>query len=252
MRLPFGPAGAAKAFRSGLFAMFLSCVPAGCGNYCLVGIFNPSGMTSTSATCPPSKPTGNVVLTVGSSLVTSEPVTLRAPHLFVTLRGIDALAAPAPGEDAPVWQPLAPQLTDRPVQVDLTASAAPFCESGPLGSAAVPAGVYSQLRLRVVPNPPPSAQPATNADESACGAHSFSCLIPPDATAHTLAWDDPADIVIASDHIADGFIRILPETSVHVSIALDPRSSLVLPAGTALRLIPSFSASTESACSPTN
>jgi hypothetical protein len=198
-------------------------------------------------TCPAGNSTGTVAVTFGSSLAASEPA-LRTAHLFVTLRGIDALAAAIPGDDAPSWQELAPQLTDRPVQIDLMAPAAGSCGSGPLGSVAVPAGVYRQLRLRLVPNAPRTT--AALLDESACGADVFSCFIPPDDTAEPLAWDDPAEVVIPSDHLTEGLIRVLPETTVHVSIALDPRSSLALTAGGALRLLPSFSASAQSECPP--
>jgi len=251
MRLHFAPAGAAKAFRSGLFAVLLSCALAGCSDYCLVVISNPGGTATLNPTCPPSKPTGNVALAFGSSFTASESTPLRTPHLFVTLRGIDGLAAAISGDDASGWQELAPRLTDRPVQVELTAPVARSCETGPLGSAEVPAGVYRQLRLRLVPNPP-SVRSLVNApllEESACGANVFSCLIPSGARAQPLVWDDPPEIVIPSDRIADGFIRVLPETTVYVSISLEPRSSFALPAGDALRLIPLFSASARSECS---
>jgi hypothetical protein len=253
MRLNFRLAGAAKAFRLGLFAMVVSCALTGCGDYCIVGIFNPGGMTSTNPTCPPSKPTSNVTLTFASSLEALEAAPSRTPHLFVTLRGIEGLTAPVANEDASGWQELAPQLADRPVQVDLTAPATHFCESGPLGSAEVPAGVYRQLRLHLVPNPPLSSETAAPPLEaSSCGTNVFSCLIPRGgATAQPLTWDDPADIVIPSERIADGFIRVLPETSVHVSIALDSRSSLVLAAGADLRLMPSFYASAQPGCPST-
>ena len=253
MRLNSPSLGAAKAFRSGLFALLLSCALSGCNDYCLVIVSNPGGISGTTPTCPASNSTGKMALSFGSSFVTSESAPLRTPHIFVTLRGIDALGASTAGDDAPAWQELAPRLAVRPVQIDLTAPSARSCATGPLGAAAVPAGVYRQLRLRLVPNPLPDRPVATAPplDESACGANVFSCLIPPDATEQPLAWDDPADIVIPTDRIADGFIRVLPGSSVHVSIALDPRSSLA-PAGAALRLIPSFSASAQSDCSPTD
>lgn len=252
MRLHVALAGAAKAFSLGLFALPLTCALAGCGgSWCVVGVFNPSGTTTTNPTCPGSNSTGTVAVTFHSSFAASESAPLRTPHLFVTLRGIDALGAPTPGDDTPRWQELAPQLIDRPVQVDLTAPAARSCESGPLGSAVVPAGVYRQLLLHLVSNPPVAAT-APPLDTSACGANVFSCFIPPDGTAEPLAWDDPADVVISSDRLVDGQIRVLPETGVHVSIALDPRSSLVLAGGRALRLTPLFSASAQSECSPTD
>jgi len=249
MRLNSPLAGAAKAFRPSLFVMLVCCACAGCGDYCLIINSNPGGTVNTNLSCPMAKPTGNVALTLGSSFTPFESAPLRT-HLFVTLRGIDALAKPMAADDPPGWQELAPQLADQPVQVDLTAPLARSCESGPLGSAAVPAGVYHELRLRLVPNPSPvRAETSPPVDELACGTNVFNCLIPPHTMAQPLTWDDPAEVVIASDRIQDGFFRVLPDTSVHVSIALDPRSSLALGADHALRLIPSFSASVQSECS---
>jgi len=251
MRLNLPPAGAAKAYQLGLFAILVSCASVGCGgDYCLIINSNPGGTVNTNLSCPTAKPTGNLAFTFGSSFTPSESAPLRT-HVFVTLRGIDASAAML-GSEVPVWQELVPRLSDRPVQVDLTAPAARSCESGPLGWAAVPAGVYRELRLRLAPNPSLFRAEATAPplEESACGVNLFDCLIPPNATAQPLTWDDPSEVVIAPERIQDGLIRVLPETSVQVSVALDPRSSLTLAADHALRLTPLFSASVQSECSP--
>jgi len=249
MRLNFLLAGAAKAFRPGLFAILVSWAFAGCGDYCLIISSNPGGAVNTNLSCPTAKPTGNVVLTFGS--FTASESAPPGTHLFVTVRGIDARAAAMFGDDVPEWQELAPTLAGRPAQVDLAAPATRSCESGPIGLAAVPAGVYRELRLRLVPNPSPiRAMTSTPLDQSACGSNVLDCLIPPSAVAQPLTLDDPAEVVIASDHIEDGFLRVLPDTSVHVAIALDPRSSLTLAADHVLRLNPSFSAFVQSECSP--
>jgi Domain of unknown function (DUF4382) len=255
MRLHLATTGAAKAFWVSLFVLLLSYALAGCGgSYCIVGIFSPSGTTTTmNPTCPVGNETGNMAVTFGSALSASDSALLRTPHIFVTLRGIDGLGAPMRGSDAPGWQELAPQLINRPVQIDLTTSAGSSCATGLLGSAAVPAGVYRQLRLHLVPNPSEvSAWDTTpTLRESACGADAFSCFIPPNGSEQLLTWDDPGEVVIGSDHITDGFIRVLPESRVHVSIALDLGSSLVRPDGAGLRLLSSFSVSAQSDCPQT-
>jgi hypothetical protein len=252
--------GSAKAIRPGLFAAVLFCLCAlcaGCDNFCLLIVSNPGGTSGvgvssgTAPSCPVPKPTptGNVSLTFGFSVTTSESALVRAPHIFVTLRGIDALPA-STTDDAPAWQDLAPQLAEKPAQIDLTASSAgASCTASPLGSAAVPAGVYRQLRLRLVPNAPldPTAAAAgPPLGQSACGTDLFSCLIPPDSAPQPLAFDDPAEIAIPSDRIADGSFRVVPNSRIHLSIALDPTSSRALPEGPALRLIPAFSVSAQS------
>lgn len=261
----------AGAAPSGLFAALLFCATfAGCEHYCLVVQSNPGGTINTATSCPISTATGNVTLTFGSSLASASATDalsapLRSPHIFVTLRGIDALpmqmsgidalpAAPSgemSGDDAAAWQPLAPQLASRPVQVDLNAHVGDSCAARPVSIADTPAGVYSQLRLRLVPNQPSdrSTLAAPPLDASACGANLLNCLVPPDAAAQPLAFDDPASIVIPSDRIAGGFIRVLPDSSVHLSIAFDPVSSRALPVGNALRFAPVFSVAADAHCS---
>jgi len=250
-------AGAASAIS--LSALLFCATFTGCAHYCVAINLNPGGTIDSGATCTTTTSTGNVTLAFGSSVASASADALsaapRAPHIFVTLRGIDALPSSMPGDDATAWQPLAPQLATRPVQVDLNAPVGDSCAIHPLSVADVQSGVYSQLRLRVVENPSPNQAPdrstvaAPLLEESACGANLLNCLIPPDAAALALALDDRAEIVIPSDHIAGGSIRVLPDSHVHLTISLDPRSSVAVPSGNALRLIPSFSVATASCAS---
>jgi hypothetical protein len=244
MRLNRTPLGAAKALHPGLLGALVFCaIVTGCDNFCLVIQSNPGGTIDTNATCQPK--TGNIGVTFSSSIVDSGSLPVRAPRIFLTLRGIDALGAPGPGADAATWQELAPQLADKPMQVELTAHAPKSCATGPLGSAAVPAGVYRQLRLRFIPNAGPGQPDTPILEQSGCGAKLFNCLIPPDTAPEPLAFENSADLVIPSNNIADGFIRVTPDNSVRVSIAFDPVSSRALLVGTALRLVPTFSVSTD-------
>jgi hypothetical protein len=239
------PTGAAKALLARLFAFLISCALfIGCENSCFVFQSNPGGTINTNASCQ--SKTGNISVTFNASVVASQPA-LRPPRVFVTLRGLDALGEPVPG-DEPAWQQLAPQLATKPIQVELTAPRGNSCATAPLASAGVPAGVYRQIRLRFATHAPPdrAAIASLPSEESACGANVFSCLIPPDSSPQPLTWDEPAEIVIPSDRVEGGFIQVLSNSSTHFSIAFDPVSSRALPAGSALRLIPSLSASTES------
>lgn len=247
MRLHRTSPGAAKAFRAGLFAAVLLCsIFAGCTNYCVVFQSNPGGTINTNTTCQ--SKTGNVGITFNASGVASQSAPLRPPRIFVTLRGIDALEETAPGDEAPAWQELDPQLATKPVEIELTAPRANSCVTGPLGAAAVRAGIYRQLRLRLATNASPGrdAIAALPLEESACGANVLSCLIVPDSAPQPLTWEEPAEIVIASNRIEGGSVRVSPDSSTRLSIAFDPVSSRALPAGSALRLIPFLSASTES------
>lgn len=236
----------------GLVAQLALCAGVvGCGNYCLEGVFNSGGSTSDTPSCTLTKPTGNVAVAFNSSSAT-ELNQLRTPSIFVTLRGIDALPLSNVGEEAASWQELDPRLGDHPMQVDLAASASDPCATGPLGSDLVPAGVYTELRLRLVPDAAPGSS-SSLLDTSACGANVFSCLAPPNTAPLPLALEGPAEIVIPSQSISHGFVRILPDTSVHLSIVLDLRSTRAVPAdgpAGAVRLMPAFSVQTRADCGP--
>ena len=144
MRLNFLPAGAAKAFRPGLFAILVSWAFAGCGDYCLIINSNPGGTVNTNLSCPTAKPTGNVALTFGSSFPTSESAP-PGTHLVVTVRGIDARAAAMFGDDVPEWQELAPKLASQRKSISqhpprglakAALSAWPACLPGSIASSA--------------------------------------------------------------------------------------------------------------------
>ena len=259
-----------------LLATVFSCVAlVGCSNYCLNVQTNPGGTINTNTSCQTTTMTGNVALSIGAlqesdstGPMTTAPA--RATQVFVTLRGVDAFADPLPGDDAPAWRDLAPQLASRPAQIDLNAPVGDFCATSQLGMATVPAGIYRQLRLRVVSNldssaavnPPPDQLLIASSlpDQSACGANLLNCLIPPDAAARPLAFDDlhfaesagrsaetgPDSITISSDHIAGGSFRVLPNATTHLAISFDPRSSALLRDADSLRLIPVFSAAAPS------
>jgi hypothetical protein len=244
MRLPCPRAAVVSV---GFVGVILFCAAfAGCENYCLVVQTNPGGTINNNTSCPNTPTTGNVVLTFGASSTSgaasaSTIAPVRSPQIFVTLRGVDALPMSTTGDGAPAWQPLAPQLADRPVQVDLNAHAGDFCATNRLGTAAVPAGVYRQLRVRFALNPRAdlaSARLASPLDESACGTGIFNCIIP-SAISRPLAWDAPAEIEIPSDRIDGGSIAILPNSTTRLVIS-PAAGSPSLP----------FSASVQRSCPP--
>ncbi|HXX44868.1 MAG TPA: hypothetical protein VEJ38_09070 [Candidatus Acidoferrales bacterium] len=227
-----------------LSAVLLSSLAA-CSNYCVNFQSNPGGTINTSTTCGTSTTTGNVILTFGTSSTSgatsaSTTAPVRSPQIFATLRGVDALPISTPGDDAPAWQPLAPQLADRPVQVDLNARVGDYCATNQLGTATVPAGVYSRLRLRVVPNQESDRLTiaASPLDESACGTRMFNCVIP-SGIGRPLAWDVPAEIEIPSDRIDGGSIAVLSNSTTRLAISPATGSSVL-----------AFSASVQRSCPP--
>ena len=250
MRLHGIHTGAAKAFQAGLFAVTLSCGPlGGCDNSCVTVSVNPGGgiISGTDSTCTVPKMTGNVRLTLNSSLgpsaASESPST---QHIFVSLRGVEALAAPLAGEDSPEWQELAPKLATQPVQIDLLARATDACRTNSLGDATVPQGGYNQVRLRLVPNQPGANEPVP--EENACGPTGFNCVVAGDGSVRPIAWGETLELRVPAERIQGGFFRVLPGGDIRLAIEFDPRSSMAVPAGDAVRLFPTLSLSQEVPC----
>lgn len=242
--------GAAKAFQLGLFATLLSCLALiGCENFCVNGVVNTGvGIAAgTGTTCPAPKQTGNVTLQLDSSFTpaaSSWPSDVQ--HIFVSLRGIEALPIHSVGDDPPAWQQLAPDLVTQPAQVDLMARAEGSCGPIAFSDAIIDAGVYSQVRLRLIPNQPEASEPVPA--ENACGRIGFNCIIATDGAMRPLVSDNPAELRIPPEGIAGGFFRVLPDDHIHLAIEFEPRASFILPAGDAARLLPTFSITQQSPC----
>jgi hypothetical protein len=247
MRLHGTHTGAAKAFQVGLFAVTLFCGPLiGCDNSCVIVVVNPGGgiISGPDSTCRAPKMTGNVRLSLNSSLAPDEPPSTR--HIFVSLRGVEALAVPLAGEDSSEWQELAPELAGRPVQVDLLARATNECGTNSLGNATIPQGAYHQVRLRLVPNEPETNEPVP--EENACGRAGFNCVVPADGTVRPIAWGETPEVQIPAERIDGGFFRVLPGGDIRLAVEFDPGSSMAVPAGDAVRLFPTFSVSQQVPC----
>ena len=127
------------------------------------------------------------------------------------------------------------------------ARTADSCAPGSFGEVAVPAGTYRQIRLRLVPNHPATSEPVP--EENACGSVGFNCIVTADGRIRPLALDGAASqLRIASEHIAGGFFRVLPDAGIDLAIELNTSSSLALPAGDAVRLVPVFTAAPRAVC----
>ena len=243
------PSVSTKTFFPGVFAILLSGIAfAGCENFCVIGVVNPGGSGIAAGTsCPVPKQTGNVTLQLGSSATPSAPSwPSDVQHIFVSVRGIEALPANPSGDDAPEWQELTPDLAAQPAQVDLMARPTGSCGPTVFHEASVGAGVYSQVRLRLVPNQPGANEPVPA--ENACGKLGFNCVVESSGAIRPLAADDPTELRIPADGIAGGFFRILPDDHIRLAIEFEPRASLILQAGNAAQLLPAFSVTQQSAC----
>ena len=233
-------------------ALFFCLSLFGCGNSCFVFVSNPGGTIppNTIPSCQLGTSTGTVSLQITASPTTpAEDSPAHIQHIFVTLRGIEATASAIPGDDSADWRELAPNLTTRPVQLDLLERSADPSERTGVQDAIVPADAYRQVRLRLLPNQPAN-QPAEDEsfpEENACGSAGFNCVITSDGVNRPLVLDSqPTQIQISSDHISGGFFRVLPETAVNLKLEFNPQSSVIFSANEAARLVPVFTVEPQS------
>src|SRR5580704_256426 len=221
---------------------FLFCLSLlGCNNNCFVFVSNPGGSISTSTpSCQLNAATGTVSLRVTASPTASaEPGPTSIQHIFLTLRGIEALPSAIAADDSPEWRELAPKLATQPEQLDLLAHSIDSCERSAFDDVAVPADAYRQIRLRLSPN-----QPATNEsvpEENACGSVGFNCVVTANGEIRPLVVDNsPSEFQISSGHISGGFFQVVPNAAINLKIEFNPQSSLFFTAQEAVRLLPAF------------
>lgn len=248
--------GAGKAFPQHLLtaALLLSLIATGCNNTCVSFTSNPPTGTlvikvsDAKPTCTFSKANGAVRVQLSASPMPDEGSTPWSPqHILVSLRGIEAHPSAIADDASPDWQELAPKLAQQPMQVDLMARTAGSCASDSFGEGTVPAGVYHQIRLRLVPNQPGTSEPVPR--ENACGVVGFNCMVMADGNIRPLALDGAApELPIASEGIAGGFFHVLPDAGTDLAIKFSAQSSLSLPAGNAVRLVPAFSVALRAPC----
>lgn len=168
-------------------------------------------------------------------------------HIFVSIRGIEARQDIVHAEGSPDWQELTPELVRQPRQIDLMASAGGNCASDSLGEGNVEAGVYRQIRLRLVPNQAGLSELLP--PDNACGGVGWNCAVAADGGIRPLALDSAApELLIGAEAIAGGFVPVLPDTGTDLSIEFSAPLSLALPAGSALRLVPAFAVALGSPC----
>jgi hypothetical protein len=157
----------------------------------------------------------------------------------MTFRGIEAIASSIADDDSPDWRELAPKLATQPVQFDLLARGGDSTHPSTFDDVAVPADAYRQIRLRLSPNEPVTDESIP--EENACGNVGFNCVVTSDGRIRPLVLDrQSSQVQVPSDPIAGGFFRVLPEATVNLKIEFNTQSSLVFPAGEALRLVPVF------------
>jgi hypothetical protein len=252
---------AANVLREVFPAVLLLCLAnSGC-NSCYSGFWNGngSGVAVSNSSCPFTKATGAVIvqMSVASAPPAASaafPSSLASPrdvqHIFVTLRGIEALPSIMADEDSSGWQELAPDLVAHPMQLDLLAVNGDSRSQGLPASAnvpaTVPAGEYRQLRLRLVP-----LHLSTDdliPESNACVNVGWNCIVFADRSVRPLEFDGTvAEFHITQGRGTDSVFRVLPDQVIHLSIEFSATSSVFFASNTAVRLVPVFSVVSRSA-----
>jgi Domain of unknown function (DUF4382) len=230
-----------------LFASLLATSLSGCGNSCFVFVSNPGG-----GSFPPDVPScsvepakTNIRVRFGSSpLPEQNDDRARIEHIFLTVQGIEASSST--DENAPNWRELAPNLVKSPVQLDLLGRG-DACGSGLLDSAAVPADVYRQVRLNLLPDQPDASEPRPGIN--ACGRVGMNCLVTSDGEVRRVSTGNTeARIQVRADQIEDGFFRAVPEIPLTLNIEFRPQSSIFIPTVDHVSFIPAFMVSSQNPC----
>ncbi len=82
-----------------------------------------------------------------------------------------------------------------------------------------------------------------------CGSVGLNCIETSDGKIRALVLDSNfSKMQISPEHIRHGFFQILPETTANLRVEFDSRSSLFIPAGESVRLIPVFSVDAQASC----
>jgi len=141
-------------------------------------------------------------------------------HIFLSIRGIE-LNSSTTAHEAPDWQELLPpELEQKPVQIDLLENDVAQGVQTPFErTALIPAGIYRQLRLRLVPNQP--AHEDRLPEKSPCGNGIFNCVVMADGSIHPLQFDDgSSELRIPSDRVEGASLLFPPDTDTDLIIEL--------------------------------
>ena len=235
--------------------ILLLCVGTmGCGEVCGVFVSNPptgTGGISNTNNCMLNPMNGMVRLQISAPAAAPQSGGLpEVQHIFVTIRGIEATANAFADANSPDWRELTPNLATQPAQVDLLAASGESCEGISFESAAVPADTYRQIRLSLAQNQPDQSESAPQGNS--CGMAGPNCIETSDGAIRPLVFDSAnsklSQMQISPDHIRGGFFQILPDTTANLRIEFNSQSSLFVPAGESVRMVPVFTVDTQTSC----
>lgn len=232
------------------FPLVLAVWLAGCNNTCFTFTSNPpAGTTGITV----SNPGPVCALTKANGVVrvqlVSEPTCNSCPgsgsgqvqHVYLSIRSIEVHTSPTADDNSPDWQELLPrEVAGQTVEADLQRGTDDQSAPKPLGDGvAIEAGIYSQVRLRLVPDQlaPEDRLPERNP----CGDVLFNCVVTEDDRIQPLLFDrDSQELRITPDRIEGGSLLILPDTYSELAIELKLGWAWVSSADQRARLLPSL------------
>jgi hypothetical protein len=165
-------------------------------------------------------------------------------HIFISVRGIELNLSATAQDNSPDWQELLPaELEQKPLQVDLMGgNTDPGLRELFDKTTLLPAGIYRQLRLRLVPN---QAAPEDRLSESnMCGSGHFNCIVMADGTIQSLLLDDRLpQLRITSDGVEGASLLLPPDTDTDLILELKLVWEWSSSADKGVRLLPALAGS---------
>jgi uncharacterized protein DUF4382 len=145
------------------------------------------------------------------------------------------------------------------MQIDLLAPAGDACSAPAFAAASIPAGVYRQMRLRVLTEESNHAATLSALpEENLCGNAGWNCIVLSDGTKRKLLVGDAfpgseksksVALQIPSERIATGSFVVLPDGAQDFAVEFDPATSEIFFSRDAMRLIPKFRVAPRETCS---
>lgn len=201
------------------FAVWLTA----CNNACFVFTSNPPNgsikikLSDLSPTCRLDKANSAVRVRLSTEPMCASCAASDVQHIFLGIQGIAVHPNPIADAASAEWEELLPpRLVDEPLQIDLVRGAnGESAQKRFWPSVAIPAGTYSQVRLRFAPSQPAS-------ERGQCGGGRFNCVVTADGRTQPLVFDgdpaDPLELRITSYRIEGGSFLIPPDAETDLDI----------------------------------
>lgn len=170
--------------------------------------------------------TGNIFIGI------SDPPACAAPngiysHIYVTIARVEASPNPSASADDASLVDLAPQLAERPIQVDLLGAADNNCQVATLGHGTVRAGVYKLIRVSLLDAS--GGLPAITGGNR-CGdaaVPTANCVVTSGGAVLPLSVPPGGWFDIGPGDMLGGQFEIAASATTHMNLSLDGCDSLV-------------------------